>query len=256
MPFWPIGTATAGFGFGLEPDTACPDSQPLFTQMAFSHLDEVGLLTRDLIDATMPYLLFVARPGGGLPWMLRPSGSYPRAVHFDEVDEKPALHPTAPILGLLLKNGYDHPWMAEAEAFCWSALAASEETACAACILLRLLFLEQRRDDPRATVEIDRIKGRVSRPGVVSHDFTDPDLGVYGHPTPLSYAPRPDSPLRPIFSDEDVNRHLDALIGRQQADGRWRNPWGISEGTRLEWDGMETLDALLVLKANGRLAGF
>ena len=38
-----------GFGHGMEPDTASPESQPLFSIMALETLDEVGYLTKEII---------------------------------------------------------------------------------------------------------------------------------------------------------------------------------------------------------------
>ena len=45
-----------GFGHGMEPDTASPESQPLFSIMALETLDEVGYLTQEIIlNDFMPY---------------------------------------------------------------------------------------------------------------------------------------------------------------------------------------------------------
>jgi len=242
-----------GFGHGLEPDTASPESQPLFTQMALEILDEIDCIGDAVIHPVLQYLTSTARDSGGIPWMLNPASAYPRAGHFDRVDEKPAIHPTAPILGLLLKHGMEHPWMAEAEPFCWQAIGASSEAKCADCILRRLVFLEQRMDDPRAQVEIEKIQKRILAPGIICDDLSQENIGLYGNPTPLNYAPTPDSILRPTFGDEQIERHLGGLISRQQEDGRWATPYGISPGTRLEWDGMHTLAVLKTLKAYGRI---
>ena len=45
-----------GFGHGMEPDTASPESQPLFSIMALETLDEVNYLTKEIIlNDFMPY---------------------------------------------------------------------------------------------------------------------------------------------------------------------------------------------------------
>ena len=242
-----------GFGHGLEPDTSSPESQPLFTQMAFDIFDEIDYFAPDVIDRTLQYLVSITKDNGGLPWMLNPIGDYLRAFHFNVVDELPAIHPTAPILGLLIKHGIEHPWMVKAEEFCWAGIAASEEAACSACILRHLVFLEQRMDDPHAEIEIAKIKERILVPGVISYDPNKENIGMHGNPSPLSYAPTPTSILRSVFSDEQIERDLNRLINQQQEDGRWATPYGISPGTRLEWDGMNTLDVLKSLKAYGRI---
>ena len=43
--------------------------------------------------------------------------------------------------------------------------------------------------------------------------------------------PAADESLRSVFSDAIVEAHLEGLIRRQQDDGRWQNPWGISGGS-------------------------
>ena len=48
--------ADGGFGHGMEPDTASPESQPLFSIMALEALDEIGYLTKELIlNDFIPY---------------------------------------------------------------------------------------------------------------------------------------------------------------------------------------------------------
>lgn len=242
-----------GFGHGLEPDTSSPESQPLFTQMALDILDEIDYFEPAVIDRVMPYLVSITTESGGLPWMLNPISDYPRAFHFNIVDELPAIHPTAPILGLLIKHGIEHPWMNMAEEFCWDGITASTEALCSACILRHILFLEQRMDDPRAKVEITKIKKRILEPGIISYDPNQENIGLHGSPSPLNYVPTPYSILRSEFTDEQIERDLDRLIVQQQEDGRWATSYGVSPGTRLEWDGMHTLNNLKILKAYGRI---
>lgn len=242
-----------GFGHGLEPDTSSPESQPLFTQMALDILDEIDCFEKAVINRVLEYLVSITTDSGGVPWMLNPASNYPRAFHFDLVDELPAIHPTAPILGLLIKHRVEHPWMKKAEQFCWDGIAASIEAKCSDWFLRHIVFLEQRMDDPRAEVEIAKIKERILAPGIISFDPSQENIGLHGNPSPLNYAPTPDSGLRPVFSDEQVERDLDRLIVQQHEDGGWATSYGISPGTRLEWDGMYTLNVLKILKAYGRI---
>ena len=59
-----------GFGHGMEPDTASPESQPLFSIMALETLDEVGYLTKEIIlKDFMPYFESITTEKGGIPWM-------------------------------------------------------------------------------------------------------------------------------------------------------------------------------------------
>jgi hypothetical protein len=242
-----------GFGHGLEPDSASPESQPLFSLMALEVLDEIDLLPIEVARRAADYFGSLVQVSGGIPWMIRPRSDYPRQPHFDEVDEKPAINPTAPLLAILRKHGVDTPWMDRAEQFCWDAIARSEQIDCAECTLRRLRFLEQEAAASKSGVEIQKIMERLKRPGVVWHDLGQEGIGLFGKPTPLNYAPWPDSLLRSCFTEREISFHLDGLIQRQKEDGRWATPWGTSAGTRLEWDGMQTLWSLRVLVANGRM---
>jgi hypothetical protein len=57
-----------GFGYGMEPDTASPESQPLFSVMALETLDEVGFLSAELICKDfMPYFESITTDKGGIP---------------------------------------------------------------------------------------------------------------------------------------------------------------------------------------------
>jgi hypothetical protein len=81
-------------------------------------------------------------------------------------------------------------------------------------------------------------------------DATDPSYGV----TPLHLAPTPDAFWRRLFSDEVIEGHLDRLVRDQQDDGGWAITWeppGAS--ATLEYRGVETLRALRVLRAYGRI---
>ncbi|MCH2194310.1 hypothetical protein [Kordia sp.] len=87
-----------GFGHGMEPDTASPESQPLFSIMALETLDEVGYLTPELIlNDLMPYFESITTDNGGIPWMFQPKGDYPCEDHFKTVKEWAALSTTAPL---------------------------------------------------------------------------------------------------------------------------------------------------------------
>ena len=77
--------------------------------------------------------------------------------------------------------------------------------------------------------------------------------GLYGKPHSLMYAPAPDSLLSPIFSPVQIEKDLNALVTKQEEDGRWDTWYGISEGMKLEWAGIQTLWTLKVLKNYGRI---
>ena len=76
---------------------------------------------------------------------------------------------------------------------------------------------------------------------------------IYGL-TPLHFAPKPDSMCRKIFTQSQIDDHLDDLIGKQLPDGGWSISWEApGAASKLEWRGRWTLDALIRLSAYDRL---
>ena len=245
-----------GFGHGMEPDTASPESQPLFTVMALENLEEAGLLSQTLLlQDFMPYIERITTPKGGIPWMFRPKGDYPCEEHFKTIKEWAALSTTAPLLGLLEKYKVAHPWMEKAEAFVWEEIQRIKEkhVFCHLCTPRRLTFLQHTKDREKATKAIEDLKAWIMEDGVLCHNPKEEGWGLYGKPHSLMYAPAPDSLLSPIFSAAQIEKDLDGLIAMQQEDGRWDTWYGISEGMKLEWAGIQTLWTLRVLNHYGRI---
>lgn len=248
-----------GFGHGMEPDTASPESQPLFSVMAMETLDAVGVLTADLLLSDfMPYFESVTTEKGGIPWMFKPKGDYPRAGHFEDVNEWAALSTTAPVLGMLEKHGLDILWMQKAEEYVWSEIEriGKRHVFCTICIPRRMLFLKHTRSRDRANKAIEDLKGWILEDGVLCKDRSHEKWGLYGSPNSLGYAPHPKCTLRSTFTDQQIEEDLKETIRRQKEDGRWDTSYGLSEGMKLEWAGIQTLSTLNVLKAYDRIEGF
>ena len=245
-----------GFGHGMEPDTASPESQPLFSIMALETLDEIGYLNKELIlKDFMPYFESVTTEKGGIPWMFRPKSNYPCEEHFKTVKEWAALSTTAPLLGILEKYKIDIPWMQKAEEFVWSEFERIKDTHafCYLCIPRWLMFLENTKSQAKAEKTINNLKKWISNNGIICEDKTDEGWGLYGKPHRLNYAPSAESILYPIFTEVEIESDLNELISRQKEDGRWDTWYGISEGTKLEWAGIQTLWTLKVLKNYWRI---
>ncbi len=240
-----------GFGHGMEADTASPESQPLFSIMALEILDEVGYLTKEIIlQDFMPYFESITTKVGGIPWMFRPKSNYPCEEHFKTVKERAALSTTAPLLGILEKYGIDIPWMQKAEAFVWNEFERIQDKHifCYLCVPRWFCFLEHTRNQKQAFKIINRLKEAILQKEILCEDRSDPGWGLYGKPHRLNYAPSPQSFLYPLFNLEDILSDLHALIKHQKEDGRWDTWYGISEGTKLEWAGIQTLWVLKTLK--------
>lgn len=245
-----------GFGHGMEPDTASPESQALFSIMALEILDEVGYLNKEIILTDfMPYFESITTDKGGIPWMYRPKSTYPCQEHFKSVKEWAALSTTAPLLGILEKYNIDIPWMKNAERFVWTEFERIQDKHifCHLCVPRWLVFLEHTRSQEKAQEKIADLKKWISNNGVICEDKADDGWGLYGKPHSLIYAPSPDSMLSSIFSKTIIEADMEELIKRQKDDGRWDTWYGISEGTKLEWAGMQTLWSLRVLQNYGRI---
>ena len=245
-----------GFGHGMEPDTASPESQPLFSVMALEILDEVGALTRDIIlNDFMPYFKSITTERGGIPWMFRPKSTYPCEDHFKTVKELAALSTTAPLLGILEKYNIDIPWMQKAEEFIWSEFERIKDkhVFCYLCVPRWMNFLKHTKSQEKAKKTIEKIKNWILNNGVICEDKSDNGWGLYGKPHRLNYATSAESTLYSTFKKEDIKTDLEELISRQQNDGRWDTWYGISKGTKLEWAGIQTLWSLKVLKNYDRV---
>ena len=240
-----------GFGHGLEPDTASPESQPLFSIMALETLDEVGYLTKEIILRDfMPYFKNITTEKGGVPWMFRPKSDYPCEGHFKTVKEWAALSTTAPLLGVLEKYDIEIPWMKKAEEFVWSEFERiqNKHVFCYLCVPRWLTFLINTRSKEKANKRIGNLKKWILADGVICNDKSDDGWGLYGKPNSLNYANSTESILYSMFSKETIESDLQTLIEKQKEDGRWDTWYGISEGTKLEWAGIQTLWALKTLK--------
>ncbi|MCW5516033.1 hypothetical protein [Muriicola sp. Z0-33] len=245
-----------GFGHGMEPDTASPESQPLFSIMALETLDEVGYLNKEIIlNDFMPYFKSITTEKGGIPWMFRPKSSYPCEAHFKTVKEWAALSTTAPLLGILEKHNVATPWSEKAEQFVWNEIERIKEkhAFCHLCVPRRLQFLQYTKSREKADKALENLKKWIKADGVICKDKTDDGWGLYGKPHSLCYTSSPDSILNTLFSEEEIASDLDELVRRQKEDGRWDTWYGISQGTKLEWAGIQTLWTLRVLKNFDRI---
>lgn len=245
-----------GFGHGMEPDTASPESQPLFTIMAMETLDEVGLLNKEQIESDfLPYFESIITQKGGIPWMFKPTSDYPCEPHFKSVKEWAALSTTAPLLGMLEKYNIQRPWMEKAESFVWSEFERilDKHAFCYLCVPRWLFFLKHIKNKVKAEEMISKLKDSIIKNNVLCADTSDEGWGLYEKPHSLNYAPRPNSLLSDLFTENQINSDLTTLIQKQKEDGRWDTWYGISEGTKLEWAGIQTVWALKVLKDYGRI---
>ncbi|WP_327675632.1 hypothetical protein [Kitasatospora sp. NBC_00458] len=259
-------TDDGGYAFGLEPDVRGPAGQPIAVPTALEVLEEAGRLDAAAARRICDWLAGVTAPDGGVPVVLPSLRPYPRPpwLPVPEDDAKPAgeLLVTAQIVGPLLRNGIDHPWLAGAAAFCRTAVENLDRThpyeAGAA-----LRFLDAAPDTAWARRAADRLGGLVREQRIVLLDPDRPEEAALSpgyapgeYHLPHDYARRPDSLARAWFTDAELGRGLDHLAAQQQPDGGWPIHWARwSATTESEARPGVTLAALLTLRAHDRTTG-
>jgi hypothetical protein len=242
-----------GFGHALEPDTRCPASLPIYVETAFQALVAAGTADRDLVSRACDFLeraAAAAGAGGAVPAATPVIESFPRAGHWTEWTYSPGLNPTAGLVGLLYQLGVDHPWRAQAAAWCWHALETGGLPRDAHSLSEVLIFLEHVPQQDRASTLAAGLPAHLPSVDML---HLDPDAAGYGL-SPLQLAPQPGSRWRSLFAEAQIDAHLDRLERAQQPDGGWPITWEPpSEAATLEWRGIVTLQALRTLTAYKRL---
>jgi len=238
--------ADGGFGNALEPDKRTATSQPVDQEVALQVLDEIGFDT-PLAHQICDFLETITTAAGGVPFVLPTVRDAPRAPWWNTEDNEPpsSINPTASIAALLHKHAVQHPWLARATNFCWQQI---EETTLTGGhdFLCALPFLEYVPDRARAARAFARVSAQLLTGNFIAYE---PDAPGYVF-TPIQYAPRPQCMVRTLFEEATIQKHLDALIHKQQMDGGWPIAWpAISPACEVEYRGVVTLGALKTLKA-------
>jgi hypothetical protein len=241
--------ADGGFGNALEPDKRTPYSQPIDVETAFEVLDELDAMDSPMVPRACGFLESVSTPDGGVPFSLPSVNAFAHAPWWGADEDPPAaINPTAGLAAILLRNGVRHPWLDGALAFCRAEIERSESTQFHD-LREAIHLLEALADGPEAEWaqrQLDRLAERIGAGGLIE---TDPDAQGYVM-MPLDWAPTPRSFARRLVADDVVERHLEALHGKQQPDGGWPISWPtVSPAVELEWRGIVTLRALRTLEA-------
>jgi hypothetical protein len=237
-----------GFGHALEPDIRAPTSEPSSTLHALSVLTVVGALDDPMVGDAAAWVATIAELDGGVPFSLPASAAFPRA---------PFLGPPAPggsfftlaLAGLLWEAGSDEPWLERATGWSWARLEESGDLH-AYGVKCALDFLDRVPDETRAGEAIERLRPHLEADGSI------PVRGGAENErlTALTLSERPGSRSRVLFTDEQIEAHLDQLEQGQQPDGGWMFDYGVwSPGQLAECRGLVTLQALARLGAHGRL---
>ncbi|MFD4240789.1 hypothetical protein ACFWP3_04185 [Streptomyces sp. NPDC058525] len=251
-----------GYGHALDPDLRGPLSHPLHTAHALRVLDSLGRCAGQRIERLCRHLTGVSTAEGALPVVSPAPRGYPAAPYHPAYDDPPGeLLATGPVVGLLHRNRVWHAWLFRATDFCWDRIETMRHSHPYE-VQSAVAFLDGAPDRARATAAADRLGRLVREQNLVvldpwrrSQHPLFPGYAPGEHLYAYDFARRPESSARSWFTDREMARALDFLASEQQADGGWpvrRRAW--APGSSLERRPIATLEALLTLRAYGRLA--
>jgi hypothetical protein len=238
-----------GFGHALEPDVRTPASQPAATEMALRIMDLTDEWDTAMVTAAIDWLASIAPAEGGTAFAEPSVADGPHAPWWVPAEGHPAsLIQTGQITGLLYARGFSHPWLDRATELMWARIGALTEPNSYEMFGV-LSFLENVPDRSRAQAAFDRVGPLLFERNLVA---LDPEAAG-DIQTPLDFAPLPDSIARALFDDATIATHLDHLAAAQRDDGGWMFNWlAWSPAAEADWRGFLTVDALRILRANGR----
>ncbi len=236
-----------GLGHALEPDERCPSSQPLFVSFGLGAMEEAGYRDTEFASSMCDYLQSVGDETGLVPFFTGNVFEYPVAAHWVNATIASGINPTAEICGLMYYQGVEHEWLSKAAATCVEMFikAPSHEAHELVCVARLAQYLPDRKKSQQLLDIIADV--------LPTARFFIPDAPVttYGL-TPLHFAPRPDSILRPLFTQQQIDGHLDDLLRQQEPDGGWPVRWDApGAASVLEWRGRVTMEAICRLRAYG-----
>jgi hypothetical protein len=239
-----------GFGHALEPDCRAPGSQPAAVAMALRIMNDTDAWDEGLVRGACDWLSAVAPAEGGAAFVEPTLAGWAHAPWWVPEEGHPAsLIATGMIAGTLYARGVSHPWLDGAAEVMWNRIAKTAEPG--AYEMFGVLgFLQHVPDRDRAREVFGRVGPLILERNLVA---LDPEAPGERHGV-LEFAPEPDSLARALFDDTTVQAHLDHLARSQKDDGGWTFNWpSWSPAAELDWRGFLTVDALRVLRANGRL---
>jgi hypothetical protein len=238
-----------GFGYALEPDCRAAASQPAAVEMALRMMDLADEWDSRPVRDAVDWLAAVAPAEGGAAFVEASVAEGPHAPWWVPEQGHPAsLIQTGQICGVLHARGFAHPWLDRATEVMWSRIDALSSPGGYEMFGV-LAFLQHVPDRSRATAAFARVGPLLTSRGLVA---LDPEAEGEAH-SPLAFAPLPSSLARALFSDATIDAHLDHLAGAQGEDGGWTFNWpSWSPAAEADWRGFLTVDALRVLRANGR----
>lgn len=237
-----------GFGHALEPDIRGPESEPAATMHALCILADVGAADDPMFDDAAAWIASISEPDGGVPFMLPEAAAHPRAPYFGPPQPGGSFLTFAIAGALIAKHGAE-PWVQRMADWCWAELE-HPEALFAYAIKYALGFLDRTPERARAEAAIEGLRPRLQADGTLPVTGGEENERL----TPLMLSERPDLRSRALFTDKQIEADLERIEREQQGDGGWTfDHLAWSPGQSVEYRGIETLRALSVLHAYGRL---
>jgi len=245
-----------GYGWGLEADLRCWESQPGAALHAFEVFEAVAPHTAPAAAGLCDWLESITLPDGGVPMALpmsSPAGCGPwwqsaspsesslqitsitAAAAWRVADHDPAVA--------------GHAWLERATQYCVRAISALDEAPSAYVLAFSIHFLDAAHDHiPEAPGRLERLGRFIPADGCIPVAGGAEDEAI----RPLDVAPLPHRPARRLFGGDVVAADLDPLAAGQQDHGGWTvDHVPLSPAAALEWRGYATVRAIDLLHRNG-----
>jgi hypothetical protein len=245
-----------GFGWGLEPDLRCPESQPAGAMHALEALVEAAAVDSPRVPALLDWLQRQTLPDGGLPFALPMRDATASAPFWVGADPGvSALQTTSQVAAQAHRLARHRPdvaasgWLRAATAYCLAAIDRMGTAPPAHELMFAVRFADAVHG---AVAEADDLLDRLGR-----HLPPDGTVPVHGGASgealrPLDFSPEPDGASRRLLAPGVVDADLARVAGGQQPDGGWRVDFtSYSPMAGVEWRGYATVAAVDVLRRNG-----
>ncbi|MGY1803266.1 hypothetical protein ACI78T_08295 [Blastococcus sp. SYSU D00922] len=248
-----------GYGWGLEPDLRSRTSQPGGALHALEVFADVAPLVSPRAVQLCDWLDAVTLPDGGLPFALPVPDQAACAPFWASADSgTSSLQITAVVAAVAHRVAEadpalaGHPWLERATGYCMRAVRELDDKPHAMVIAFAAQLLDAAAPSvPEARALVDALRPHVPADGLLHVAGGADDEFM----RPLDFAPLPGGPARTLFADGVVEAELERLAAGQQPDGGWAVDFAsYSPAATLEWRGHRTVQALVLLRANGVLA--
>jgi hypothetical protein len=249
--------ADGGYGWGLEPDLRDGVSQPAPALHAFEVFEDIAPATTPRARELCDWLETVTLPDGGLPFAVPVESAAGCAPFWASADpDESSLQISAIVTAMAHRTArHDsavagHPWLQRATDYCVATIEAAGQEAEPMALAFAFQMLDAAgAGRPEAAALVGKLGARIPADGKMKVVGGSPDEYM----RPLDFTPLPGGPVRRLFDQQLLDAELDRLESEQE-DGGWRVDFAsYSPAAELEWRGHMTVNALALLKRNGRL---